>query len=98
MKRLIPLTAILLTCCLSINVYAEYELWRDTMGGVIFIGDSYCEGVNANDDGQPIPKSSWAYAVADSLALENYTISCKSGAGFAAKKNGLNFNTSHFSK
>lgn len=74
---------------LMVNVNAANNNKTDKID-TIFIGDSYCTGVNynnANNDQQ----HGWAYKTATKLGTDNYYISCKGGTGFVREKDGIKF-------
>lgn len=83
---------LLLSCALGVNTFAEvWSDWDDVIGGVVFVGDSYCNGTNAKNDAKRHPEDAWAQITVDALGLTDYAISCMGGTGLAREKDGATF-------
>lgn len=91
-KCAVILISLLLSFAISTNVFAEIvEDFDELIGGIVFIGDSYCLGSNMENDGKRHPEKAWAQGVVDAIELENYAIACEGGVGLSREKNGKTF-------
>lgn len=81
-KLLIVFLAFLFSLSPMFFAQAAKTISVDDLGGIMFVGDSYCEGSNVKSDQKNMPELGWAQKSVDHLHLENYIIACLGGTGF----------------